>query len=72
MDHYKRCLRKDQVRQDANESTMTALEKRMAHGQAEIRELFASQFIRAYFNVGIICDRYGDLEAAKAWYGRAV
>lgn len=74
LEHYKKCLRKDQQPQqeEKEKKKMSELTKKMAKADQDVRELFSSQFIKAYFNVGVICDRYGDYAAAKAWYSRAV
>lgn len=63
--HYKNSVRKDLL------TSQTAGE-RLSSQYSEIKLIFKNQFQKAYFNIGIIYDRMGDIDEASHWYEKAV
>ena len=62
---YRNCVRKDLL-------AGSNVGERSTAQHAEISQIFKNQFQKAYFNIGIIHDRLGDIDQACAWYEKAI
>ena len=51
---------------------MTVAQERLSIQYSQIRAIFKNQFQKAYFNLGVINDRMGDIEEACVWYEKAL
>ena len=60
---YKNCVQKDLI---------AVTGERLQTQYSQIRSIFKYQFQKAYFNLGVINDRMGDIEEACVWYEKAL
>jgi tetratricopeptide (TPR) repeat protein len=51
---------------------MSEADQKLFKDYSQVRDHFKGQFEKAYFNVGIICDRFGDIKTAEIWYKKAI